>query len=87
MMHPLLIETVGAIAACCTTLCWVPQAVRIIRTRDAKAISLWTQAVFTFGLVLWLAYGVLLGSFPLIVANTVTFALAATILVLKIRLG
>ena len=65
----------------------MPQALRILRTKDAKAISLWTQAAFTLGLALWLAYGVLLGSFPLILANTITLALAGAILGLKLRYG
>ena len=86
-MPSLAIEAVGTAAACCTTLCWVPQALRILRTTDAKAISLWTQAAFTLGLALWLAYGVLLGSFPLILANTITLALAGAILGLKLRYG
>ena len=86
-MPSLAIEAVGTAAACCTTLRWVPQALRILRTKDAKAISLWTQAAFTLGLALWLAYGVLLGSFPLILANTITLALAGAILGLKLRYG
>jgi MtN3 and saliva related transmembrane protein len=46
------IETVGSAAALVTTLCWVPQAVRTIRTRDTRAISLWTQVGFDLGLAL-----------------------------------
>jgi len=86
-MTPAAIETVGIFAAILTTLCWVPQAVRTIRTRDTKAISLPAQAAFTLGLVLWLAYGLLLGSLPLILANAVTLALVSTILAMKIRYG
>ena len=56
------IEAVGMMAAIVTTLCWVPQAVRILRTRDTRAISLVTQSAFTCGIALWLAYGVLIGS-------------------------
>jgi MtN3 and saliva related transmembrane protein len=86
-MSKLVIEFIGGAAACCTTFCWVPQALRILRTRDAKAISLWTQTVFTLGLALWLTYGLLIASYPLILANTITLLLAASILVLKIRFG
>lgn len=87
VMSPFLVETVGMIAACFTTLCWIPQAVRTLRTRDTRAISLWTQAAFTVGVALWLVYGILIGSWPVIIANVVTFVLVAAILGLKIRYG
>jgi MtN3 and saliva related transmembrane protein len=86
-MSPAFIETIGLAAAVLTTLCWIPQAVRTIRTRDTRAISLVTQAAFTTGVGLWLVYGLLLGSVPLIAANGVSFILVATILALKIRFG
>ena len=86
-MSPAHIEAVGFAAAVLTTLCWIPQALRTIRTRDTRAISLVTQAAFTFGVGLWLLYGLLIGSTPVIVANAVSFVLVATILALKIRFG
>ena len=86
-MSPAATEAIGSVAAVLTTLCWVPQALRTIRTRETRAISLWTQVVFSLGLVLWLAYGLLLGSWPLIVANTVSFVLVMIILGLKLRYG
>lgn len=81
------IEALGFLAATCTTLCWVPQAVRTIRTRDTRAISLWAQGFFAFGILLWLAYGLLIMSWPLIFANLVSFVLVAVILVMKLRHG
>ncbi len=86
-MPSLFVETVGMAAAALTTLCWVPQAVRIIRTRDTRAISLATQATLATGVLLWLAYGCLLGSIPLVAANAVTLALVTAILVMKLRFG
>ncbi len=86
-MSPAVIDAIGLAAAILTTLCWIPQAARTIRTRDTRAISLVTQAAFTAGIGLWLVYGVLLGSLPLILANGVSFVLVATILALKIRFG
>ena len=65
-MQTALIETLGFAAATLTTLCWLPQAVQTIRTRDTRAISLWTQAMFASGIVLWLLYGLLIASWPLI---------------------
>ncbi len=84
---PFTIEAIGLIAACCTTFCWLPQAIRTIRTRDTRALSLWTQVAFTFGVALWLVYGLLLSSTPLIVANGMTLVLAGTITALKLRFG
>jgi MtN3 and saliva related transmembrane protein len=86
-MSPAAIEAIGIAAALLTTLCWIPQAVRTIQTRDTRAISLITQAAFTLGIGLWLIYGLLLGSLPLILANAVSFVLVATILAMKLRFG
>ncbi len=81
------IEAVGMTAAIVTTLCWVPQAMHILRTRDTRAISLATQAAFTCGITLWLAYGVLIGSLPIIAANSVTLVLVGAILAMKLTFG
>jgi MtN3 and saliva related transmembrane protein len=79
------IETIGSLAAASTTLCWLPQAVKIIRERQTQGISLITQAVFTVGLALWLIYGLFLMNWPLIVANAVTLVFSVVILILKVR--
>lgn len=80
-------EWLGYAAATLTTFSFVPQATQIIRTRDARSISLPMYLVFTIGVAFWLGYGWVLGSWPMIAANTVTFILAATILGLKLRYG
>lgn len=80
-------EWLGVVAATLTTLAFVPQAIKTIRSRETHSISLGMYAVFTVGIVFWFAYGLVLDSWPMIVANAVTFVLAATILVLKIRHG
>jgi MtN3 and saliva related transmembrane protein len=81
------INLIGYIAATCTTLCWLPQAVRVIRTRDTKAISLWTQSLFAFGISMWLIYGWLAGSLPVLIANAITLPLVLLIVAMKIRYG
>ncbi|MGL5362750.1 MAG: SemiSWEET transporter [Bosea sp. (in: a-proteobacteria)] len=86
-MSPAFIETLGFLAAACTTLCWVPQAVRTIRTKDTKAISLWMQILLIIGIGLWLVYGLLIMSWPLIASNVVTLVLVGIILGLKLRYG
>jgi MtN3 and saliva related transmembrane protein len=78
-------ELVGFAAGTLTTLCWAPQAIRIIRSRDAKAISLITQSAFVAGCTLWLIYGLLLGSPSIILFNAITIALNLTIIGLKLR--
>lgn len=77
----------GYAAAICTTLSFVPQAWLTLRTRDVAGISLGMYAAFTVGVALWLWYGWRLGEWPIIAANAVTLALAATILATKLRAG
>lgn len=79
------IEWFGYAAAILTTGSFVPQALMTIRTRNTAGISLAMYVIFTTGVALWLAYGIFLGSWPMILANTVTFLLAASILALKVR--
>jgi MtN3 and saliva related transmembrane protein len=78
-------EIVGTVAAACTTLCWLPQSIKIIREKRTDGISLITQAVFTFGTAMWALYGFLLNNRPVLGANLVTLIFAAAILVLKLR--
>ena len=80
-------EWMGYVAATLTTAAFVPQAVKTLRTRDTRAISLGMYVVFTLGLCFWLAYGIVLDSWPMILSNVVTLALALLILALKLRHG
>ena len=82
-----LIDSVGALGAVLTTLCWLPQALQILRARDTRAISLPATAGFSAGIALWLVYGVALADWPLIASSAVTLALMLVILGLKLRLG
>ena len=80
-------EWLGYFAAVLTSASFIPQALMTIRTRNTQGISLAMYAIFTVGVALWLAYGLYLGSWPMILANTLTLGLAATILGLKLRYG
>jgi MtN3 and saliva related transmembrane protein len=80
-----LANLIGYPAAFLTTIAFVPQAWRSWRTRDLSGISLPMYALFTLGVALWLAYGILLGSVPIMLGNGITLALASVVLVLKIR--
>ena len=78
---------IGYCAATLTTAAFVPQAIKTLRSRDTRAISLWMYVVLTVGVALWLAYGLVLVSWPVILANAVTLPLAMTILAMKVRHG
>lgn len=83
-MMPIPPEWLGYAAATLTTACFLPQAWLTFRTRDLHGISLGMYATFTLGVACWLAYGLALGQWPIIVANVITLPLAGSILVLKI---
>jgi len=87
MALPAVVDAIGATAAALTTLCWVPQAAKIIRDRDTRAISLSGTTLCVVGVLLWLIYGLAKTDGPLIGSSIVTFAMTAIILALKIRHG
>jgi len=78
-------EIVGFSAGTLTTLCWTPQAIKILRSRDARSISLLTQTAFVIGCCLWLTYGILIHSISIILFNVITILLNALIIGLKLR--
>ncbi len=82
-----IVDYLGFAAAAFTTVSFVPQALKIIRERHTAGISLATYAIFVVGLSLWLAYGILSHSAPVIVANALTLIPALVILGMKIKLG
>ncbi|MFZ5617576.1 MAG: SemiSWEET transporter [Pseudomonadota bacterium] len=79
------VDLIGSIAAILTTISFVPQAFRVIRTGDTAAISLTMYLLFTGGVALWGVYGFLIASKPIIASNAVTLALALIILTQKVR--
>jgi MtN3 and saliva related transmembrane protein len=82
-----LVGAIGAAGAVLTTVCWVPQAIKIIRERDTRAISLPGTTLCVLGVLLWLVYGLAIVDGPLIGSSLVTLAMTGVILVLKIRHG
>ena len=74
----------GYPASFLTTVAFIPQAWKSWRTRDLSGISLPMYALFTLGVALWLAYGIAIGSAPVITANGITLVLAAIVLWLKL---
>jgi MtN3 and saliva related transmembrane protein len=80
-----LSDWIGYAAAFCTTSAYVPQVLRVWRTRSTRDISLKMFLVLVTGLSLWLTYGLWKGELPIIVANGATLVLAGTILFFKLR--
>jgi MtN3 and saliva related transmembrane protein len=80
-------STLGFVAGLLTTIAFIPQLTKIVKTRSARDVSLPAFATFTVGVALWLAYGFLVGEPPIIFWNAVTLALSVAIIAMKIRLG
>lgn len=78
---------IGMLAAMLTTIAFIPQAWLTWKTRRADGVSLGMYSIFTTGVALWLVYGLIIGAWPIIVANTFTLALALFILGMKLRFG
>jgi MtN3 and saliva related transmembrane protein len=81
-----LVNAVGTAAGLCSMASFVPQLIKIARERDAESVSSRTYMVTVTGFVLWIVYGVLLGSWPVTASNAVSLLLAGAILVMKWRL-
>lgn len=80
-----VINTIGLIAAFSTTTAFIPQLVRVWRLKSARDISLHMFLLFSFGEAMWLLYGLMIHSPPVILANVVTLGLALAILALKLK--
>jgi MtN3 and saliva related transmembrane protein len=78
-------DIIGNLAACLTTASFLPQALKVFQTRNTAGLSLTMYAMFSTGVALWLAYGILIMAMPVILANAVTLVLAAGILSMKVR--
>lgn len=76
---------IGAIAAFLTTFSFVPQVIKVLKTKDTSAISLGMYSMSVLGIFLWMVHGIRIGDLALTCANAVTFILAATILVCKLK--
>ncbi|MBU2540768.1 MAG: SemiSWEET transporter [Candidatus Omnitrophica bacterium] len=76
---------IGLIAGSLCTISFLPQVIRIFKTKRTKDLSLITFSVFSLGVLLWLIYGILIGELPIILANTATLALALLIVIMKIK--
>lgn len=80
-----LFSLVGNLAACLTTISFLPQAIKTIKSRDTQQLSLPMYLMFVAGVALWIVYGLYVKSTPIIVGNIITFLLAGSILMVKLK--
>lgn len=80
-----LTDVIGLLAGLLTTISLIPQAMKIWKSRSAEDISLKMFVAFSIGIALWLAYGILMKELPMILWNSVSLALAAAILAMKLK--
>lgn len=80
-----LAELIGTLAGIASTASFVPQLLKAWREGDTQAISTRMYVITVSAFSLWIAYGVLIGSLPIVVFNAISLALATTILALKLR--
>ncbi|AGX45099.1 SemiSWEET transporter [Clostridium saccharobutylicum] len=76
---------IGNIAALLTTLSFLPQAFKVIKTKNTEGISLLMYAMFVLGVFLWSIYGYMIGDMAILVSNTITFILAIVVLCYKVH--
>lgn len=80
-----LADFIGLVAGALTTIAFIPQLLKIYASKSGKDVSARMFVIFSIGVALWLAYGILIGSLPVIIANSVTLALSLAIMGLKVR--
>jgi MtN3 and saliva related transmembrane protein len=80
-------DFLGYTAATLSTAAFIPQVWRTFRTKDVSGISLRMYSIFTAGIAVWLAYGIVLREPPMMVANSLSLVLACAVLVMKLKYG
>lgn len=78
-------DVIGFFAAICTTIAYLPQMIKIIKSKSAKDVSMAMYLVMLTGVILWLLYGINIGSAPVIVANAITAIFVLTIIINKLK--
>lgn len=80
-----MIDLIGYIAATLTTVAFIPQAYKVYKTKQTKDLSLGLFLLLSIGIFLWLIYGILIYSYPVIIANGITFIFCSYILYHKLK--
>ena len=84
-MIEFIIKYIGFFAAFCTTFAFLPQAIKVYKSKSTKDISLYMFLIFTIGVLSWLIYGLIINDWPVILANAVTLVLSLFILIYKLK--
>ncbi|MFK7952301.1 MAG: SemiSWEET transporter [Ekhidna sp.] len=80
-------QLIGYIAAILTTISFLPQAIRTIKTKDTSGLSLTMYGLFIIGILFWILYGIQLGELPIIISNAITLLISSVILGMKLKHG
>jgi MtN3 and saliva related transmembrane protein len=84
-VNPAWIDLVGTLAAILTTIAYFPQAAKTIRTRDTSGLSIPAYALLICGVTMWMVYGIVLGSWPLILANAIVLVPQSVVMAILLR--
>lgn len=84
-MEKIITDFLGYFAAIITTIAFLPQIIKTVKTKSAKDVSMGMFILFTTGVFLWIVYGILTKTYPVLIANAVIFCLALTQIILKIK--
>ena len=86
-LHPGMewISVMGFAAGTLTTSSFVPQVIKLARTKQTKDVSFWMYVIISIGIGLWLLYGIANGDLPVVMANIISLILVLSVLVLKVR--
>lgn len=84
-MEKIMIDVLGYISATLTTIAFLPQIIKTVQTKSAKDVSMGMFVLFTIGVFLWIIYGILTRTYPVLIANAVIFCLALAQILLKIK--
>ncbi|MEA3534075.1 SemiSWEET family sugar transporter [Rhizobium sp. CC-YZS058] len=82
-----IVDVIGTTAAVLGTICWLPQAIRTIQTKETKSLSLWSNLLLFATVSLWFVYGLAISAWPLVAANTISILLVGLIVIMKLRHG
>jgi MtN3 and saliva related transmembrane protein len=85
MILSFILKYIGFFAAFCTTIAFLPQALKVYKSKSTKDISLYMFVIFTIGVFSWLVYGIIISDLPIILANAVTLILSLFILLFKLK--
>jgi MtN3 and saliva related transmembrane protein len=82
-----LVDAIGVLAGVIGTLCWMPQLIKTLRTRETRDLSLGSNLLLLLTILLWLVYALHIGAWPMVASNVVAAAIVATIVACKLRHG